>query len=134
MVMHVCIYHVHAACFDENNPSGHAYRTACSFMRFFVTVCWFCISNKFRNYFHSRSVTDFYEPRLERRLNAFNKDLEEMEVYSTELRKLEKCLRTLKSEPKDEKTVMALRNYNAVLKSLANLKTKIMEYKVSECN
>ena len=55
-----------------------------------------------------------------------------MEVYSTELRKLEKCLRTLKSEPKDEKTVMALRNYNAVLKSLANLKTKIREFKVSE--
>ena len=95
----------------------------------------FSINNKiiikYLVYFNFRSVTDFYGPRLQRRLNALDKDLEEMESIKTEMRKIENCLKALTSEHKDKKTIMALRNYNSVLKSVDDLKTKVRQFKVS---
>ena len=74
-----------------------------------------------------RVVTEFYRPRLERRLSTFTKQLSELDDYATELRKIENTLRVLTSEEKTERTIMALRNYSVVLKSLANIKKKISE-------
>ena len=72
-------------------------------------------------------VTEFYRPRLERRLSNFTRQLLELDDYATELRKIENPLRVLTSEEKTEKTIMALRNYSVVLKSLADVKKKVSE-------
>ena len=74
-----------------------------------------------------RVVTEFYRPRLERRLGNFTKQLKELDDYATELRKIENPLRVLTGEEKTERTIMALRNYHVMLKSLDSMKKKVSE-------